>query len=212
MNFTRSLLIAGIAGLSLGTVPSHALSFGAGAIGGLNLANAKISGHSNTDYRNGLALGVRTEFGVTSPLSLLVEPMYLQKGALFDYNGGPFGDIKARGELDYIEVPVLLKAKFGALKAHAFVFGGPSVGFNVGAKGSIGSFSDDYKNQAESVVFSGDIGAGGAFQVQQYVYLTADARYSYGFTNSLKKQVGDIDSWKSRDILMLVGVLIHLTQ
>lgn len=187
----------------------HALSFGAGPIAGAEFANASVEHHSKTDGRTGLAIGLRTEFGVTSPYSLLLEPTYVQKGASF----GAFGNItSAEGDLDYLEVPVLIKAKFGALKAHAYAFAGPSFGFNMKAKGSLGDFSSDFKDQAASLAISGDIGGGAGFQVRQYVYLTADVRYSHGFTNALDKSVGDIGSWYSRDIRLVAGVLIHLTQ
>jgi hypothetical protein len=187
----------------------HALSFGAGPVIGAEFSNASIENHDQKDGRTGLAVGLRTEFGVTSPYSLLVEPMYVQKGASF----GAFGNItSAEGDLDYLEIPVLVKAKFGALKAHAFVFAGPSLGFNLNTKGKLGDFSGDFKDQAASLEVSGDVGAGAGFQLRKYVYLTGDVRYSHGFTNALDKSVGDIGSWYSRDIRLLAGVLIHLTQ
>ena len=213
MKFSKYLLATAIsATIITPTICMAGLSFGIGPLGGINLGNAAIEGHSNSTVRTGLAMGLRTEFGVTSPYSLLIEPTYVQKGALFNYSAGPFADIKARGELDYIEVPVLIKAKFGAQQVHAFIFAGPSLGINVAAKASIGSFSDTFKKQAVNMVFAGDIGGGGAFQLQRYVYLTADARYSFGFNDALENPVGDIDSWKSRDIRMMLGVLIHLTE
>jgi len=187
----------------------HALSFGAGPIAGVEFANASIENHDKTEGRTGLAVGLRTEFGVTSPYSLLIEPTYVQKGASF----GAFGNItSAEGDLDYLEVPVLVKAKFGALKAHAFAFAGPSFGFNLNAKGSLGDFGGDFKDHAASLAISGDIGGGAGFQLSQFVYFTADVRYSHGFTNAMDKSVGDIGSWYSRDIRLVAGVLFHLTQ
>ena len=124
----------------------------------------------------------------------------------------PGGIARAKGDLDYLEIPVLLKAKFGALKAHAYGIVGPSFGFNLDAKGSLGSFSDTFKDQAANLTVSGDIGAGAGFQLSRYVYFTVDGRYSHGFTNALDKDVGDIGDWKARDIRALAGLLIHLTE
>jgi hypothetical protein len=187
----------------------HALSFGAGPIAGAEFANASVDNHSKTDGRTGLAIGLRTEFGVTTPWGLLVEPTYVQKGASF----GAFGNItSAEGDLDYLEVPVLVKAKFGAMKAHAYAIAGPSFGFNLKTKGKLGDLSGDFKDRAASLAVSGDIGLGAGFQLQHYVYLTGDVRYSHGFTNALDKSVGDIDSWYSRDIRLVAGLLIHLTE
>lgn len=191
---------------------AHALSMGAGPLGGINLGNAAVEDHDDTDGRTGLAVGGRVEFGVTSPYSLLVEAMYVQKGARFQVSAGPFGNIKAEGDLDYLEIPLLAKAKFGATAAHAYVFAGPSLGFNLNSEGRFGSFSDTFKDESASMVFSGDIGAGAAFQMSKYVWLTGDARYSHAFSDALESPVGDIDEWKSRDIRILAGVLIHLTE
>jgi len=198
--------------LSLAIFPpaASAISIGVGPIGGWNLGNADVSNHSNTTNRNGLALGAVGELGVTSPFSLMLEPMYVQKGARFNVSAGPFGAVSTRGDLDYVEIPLLVKAKFGALAAHAYVFLGPSLGINVNSKGSFGSFSDTFKDQTNSTTFSGDAGVGGAVRMVDYVYLFGDARYSYGFTNALKSSVGDIDSWKSRDIRLMLGLLVHI--
>ena len=191
---------------------ARALSLGIGPIGGVNLGDAAVDGHENTEMRTGLALGGRVEVGVTNPYSLLIEPQYVQKGARFDVSAAPFGSIKAKGDLDYLEIPVLLKAKFGAMKAHGYAIVGPSMGINLKAKGSFGTFSDTFKSEAETLTFAGDLGLGAGFQIQKFVYLTGDARYSLGFTDALNKQVGDVDSWKARDIRFLAGVLIHITE
>ena len=148
-------------------------------------------------------MGLLGEFGMTTPLSLLIEPSYVQKGAKFNYNAGILGEVKASGELDYIEIPVLLKAKFGSMKTHAFIFAGPSLAINVAAKGNVGVFSDTFEENISPTIWSGDAGAGIAFQLQQFVYLFAEARYTYGFTDAFEEPVGDIGSWYSRDIRMI---------
>lgn len=194
------------------TGASHALSIGAGPIGGVNLGNAAVEDHDDTDARTGLAVGGRVEFGVTSPYSLLLEAMYVQKGARFEVSAGPFGDIDAEGDLDYLEIPLLVKAKFGSSSGHAYAFAGPSLGINLNSEGRFGSFSDTFKDESAGMVFSGDIGLGAAFRMAKYVWLTGDARYSHAFSDALESPVGDIDEWKSRDIRILAGVLIHLTE
>jgi hypothetical protein len=185
----------------------HALSFGAGPVVGAEFSNADVDDHGNSDGRTGLAVGLRTEFGVTSPYSLLIEPMYVQKGARFEILG-----VSSEGNLDYLEIPVLLKAKFGAMKTHGYAFAGPSFGIKMNADGKFGNFTGDFDEETSSMVVSGDIGVGAGFQVQKFVYLNADVRYSHGFMDALDNQVADIDSWHSRDIRLLGGVLIHLTQ
>jgi hypothetical protein len=197
-------------GLCLGFVPvtvPAALSVGIGPLGGMNFGNADVDDHSSTDMRNGLALGAQAELGVTNPFSLLIEPMYVQKGAEFKVLG-----ITTKGQFDYIEIPVLAKAKFGAMKAHAFVFAGPSLDINVNTEGELGNVTNTFEDEAETVVFSGQVGGGAAFQIMPFVYVSGDVRYSMGFTDALSSSIGDIDSWKSRDIRAMIGLLFHLTE
>lgn len=188
---------------------ARAVSLGAGPIGGVNLGNAEVEDYDDIEMRTGMAAGLRLELGVTSPYSLLIEPTYVQRGARFK-GDGIFGDVDIEGDLDYLEVPVLLKAKFGAIKSHAYVFAGPSLGFNLSADGEFGAFDVDDIEPAMTI--SGDVGVGGGFQVAQYVFLTGDVRYTYGFNNALEEDVGDVESWKARDIRFMLGILFHITE
>lgn len=194
-------------GLAFAPVTASALSMGVGPLGGMNFGDASVDSHDDTKMRQGLALGAQAELGVTSPFSVMLQPMYVQKGAEFEVLG-----VTTKGEFDYVEIPLLAKAKFGATKAHAFVFVGPSLDINVNTNGKFGSLSDSFKDKSESVVFSGQAGVGGAFQIMPYVYVSADVRYAMGFSDALKGSVGDIDSWKSRDIRAMIGFLFHLTE
>lgn len=198
-----ALLIAG-----LSAAPSHALSFGAGPKIGANFAGADVDGVEDEERRTGLSLGAVAEFGVTSPFSLVLEPQYLQRGASFDVLGGD-----AKGELDYFELPVLAKAKFGSIQTvHAYLFLGPSFGFKTSSEGEVFGVSDSFEDQVASFTVSGDVGGGVAFRVQRYVYLTGDVRYSHGFTNALEDDIGTIESWYSRDIRAAGAVLIHFIE
>lgn len=188
---------------------ANALSMGVGPLGGLNLGNAEVEDYDDISNRTGFAAGVRLELGVTAPYSLLLEPTYVQKGARFK-GDGIFSDTDVEGDLDYLEIPLLLKAKFGAIKSHAYVFAGPSLGINLSADGEFGILNVD--PEAATMVFSGEGGVGGAFQIAQYVFLSGDVRYSYGFTNALDEDVGDIESWKNRDIRFMLGLLFHITE
>lgn len=188
-------------------VPASAISLGAGVMGGVNLGNANVEGIDKTDMRTGLALGGQLEIGVTSPYSLLIEPMYVQKGADFEVAG-----FSAGGNFDYLEIPVLIKAKFGKIASHLYVFAGPSLGINLAAEGEFAGQNGEIDNSAATTVFSGDIGVGGAMAVSKYVYASADVRYSHGFTNALDEDVATIESWNSRDIRIMAGLLFHLME
>jgi hypothetical protein len=207
MNSEKTLRYLLVMGLSLAPLTASALSLGVGPKGGMNFGNADVEDHGDTEGRQGLAIGGQVEFGVTSPWSLQVEPMYVQKGARFEILG-----VTTRGNFDYFEIPVLLKAKFGAQSAHAYLFAGPSFGINLSTEGKVMDATGNFEDEAAPVVYSGDVGVGGEFQLVPYVFLTADVRYSHAFTSALDESVGDIDEWKSRDVRAMAGVMFHLTK
>ncbi|MEO6096094.1 MAG: porin family protein [Fibrobacteria bacterium] len=195
-----------VLGLTLAPLTVSAISLGVGPKGGMNFGNADVEDHKDTEGRQGLAIGGQVEFGVSNPWSLQIEPMYVQKGARFDILG-----VTTRGNFDYFEVPVLVKAKFGAPTGHAYLFAGPSFGINLQTEGKIMGATGNFEDESAPIVYSGDVGVGGEFQLVQYVFLTADVRYSHAFTSALDKSVGDIDHWKSRDVRAMAGVMFHLT-
>lgn len=191
-------------------VSAYSLSLGVGPKGGLNMAGAAVEDEpDNQDRRMGVAAGLQAEFGVTNPYSLLVEPMYLQRGARFDV---PISDSDAEVDMNYLEVPVLLKAKFGKTAAHAYLFAGPSLGFLLGSEGAWEGFETELEDNFTGFNLAGDIGVGGAYQVSEFVYVSADARYSHGFLNAVEDDIGTVDSWMTRDIRLMAGLLFHLTQ
>lgn len=191
----------------------RALPFGMGPVLGAESADADIDGHGETDGRFGLALGLRAEFGVKDPWSLLIEPQYVQKGSRFDAFG-----LEAKGELDYLEIPVLAKFEIWEIRnmwTHFYAFAGPSLGINLKAEGRLVNFTDfaaDFEKQTAKLSFSGDIGLGVAYEMRHLVFLNADVRYSHGFTDALDKQVGDIGSWYSRDVRLLLGLIFQFSE
>jgi hypothetical protein len=200
--FFRYLLVTG---LLLSPLAASALSLGIGPKGGMNFGDAAVDSHDETESRQGLAIGGQIEFGAASTISLQVEPMYVQKGARFDVIG-----VTTRGDFDYLEIPVLIKAKLGPAAAHLYTFAGPSIGINLNTEGHFGDLDGNFEDEAASTVFSGDIGIGGEFQLADRIMLSADVRYSHGFTSALDESVGDIDDWKSRDIRLMAGLSFNL--
>ena len=200
--YFRCLLAAG---LLLSPLAASALTLGIGPKGGMNFGDAAVDSHDETESRQGLAVGGQIEFGAASTISLQVEPMYVQKGARFDVLGAT-----TRGDFDYLEIPVLIKAKLGPANAHLYTFAGPSIGINLNTEGSIGDLEGNFEDEAASTVFSGDIGIGGEFQLADRIMLSADIRYSHGFTSALDESVGDIDDWYSRDIRLMAGLSFNL--
>jgi hypothetical protein len=180
---------------------SSAPALGLGLIDGMNFSYAHVENHASSTGRWGWSMGGRAEAGLTSLYSLVVECMYVQKGARFDVLG-----ITTRADFDYLEIPVLAKVKLGPPAFHGLFMAGPSFGFNVNTKGSFSAFSTDFDRQAAPVVYSMDFAGGAEIRLTRNLYLNSDARLSFGINNALDESVGDIDNWRSRDFRVLVGV------
>jgi outer membrane protein with beta-barrel domain len=102
-----------------------------GVKGGLSVA--EFSGGDNEfdqqeGSRKGLVAGAFLAFPLGGPLSLQPEALFAQKGT-----GYEFTDLDTTIKLDYVEVPLLLKARFG-VGVRPYVFAGPYVGFRLSAK------------------------------------------------------------------------------
>jgi opacity protein-like surface antigen len=203
----RSALVAG---LSLFSGAASALDFGAGPLFGVNLANSSYepTGADNEIYTR-FAFGARAEFGVTSPFSLLLEPQYLQRGVVQKANT-PGVSLKSEVRLNYLELPILAKAKFGSMKAHAYAFAGPSLGLFLNGEAELGGQTME-ADSTSTLNVSGDIGVGASYQVQEFIYVNADVRYSHGFTDVVDDSEDDVD-WMNRDIRIQLCVLFHLTK
>lgn len=210
-NRIASLSAAVIAGLTLFSGSASAVSFGVGPIGGLNFANVNIDADGDeisTDMKTAFAIGARAELGVTKPFSVLLEPQFLRRGYSTEQTllGTSF-DVDIG--MNYLELPVLAKAKFGSMKAHGYAFAGPSLGIFLNGTAEIDDESEDLED-ISSINFAGQIGVGGAYQLKEFVYLNADVRYGYGFTN-INDDGSDVDV-QSRDIQLMLCVLFHLTE
>jgi len=199
-----------VAGLSLFSGNASAMSFGVGPLLGVNLGNAsyEVGGDDvKTSLLTRFAFGARAEFGVTTPFSLLLEPMYLQRGATAKTDIGLGNTIDVDFRMNYLELPILAKAKFGSMKAHGYVFAGPSLGIFLNGEAE----AEGHTEKADSIStfnLSGDIGVGGSYQLQEFIYLNADVRYSMGFLNA--NDSSDPVKWKNRDIRFQLCVLFHL--
>ncbi len=125
------------------------LPLSVGVLGGLNLANATTSPSLSTTTRTGMIVGGSIEFGLAPMLSVQPEVLYIQKGAKYSmiFLGQT---IDATFKFDYVEVPILIKAKLpvGPLKPYVFV--GPNIGFSVNAQGEVTAFGQTQTSKIDS--------------------------------------------------------------
>ncbi len=154
-----------------------------GVKGGINIADLHVTGADlgDTSTRTGLVGGVFAELGLGSVFAIRPEGLYSQKG-FSETDTGIDADLK----VDYIEVPLLLAARFGQSSVRPVVFAGPVVGFEASCKleGSSGgvSVSADCADQdvdTESTDFG--VAFGGGVEVDAGgVVLLLDGRYTLG--------------------------------
>lgn len=177
-----------------------------GVKGGVNFANVNVSGDGsadvNFDRRTGGVGGVFVLFPVgTGPASLQIEGLFSQKGAKVDEDG-----FAGKLKLNYFDIPVLLRLSSGSTSSTSFhVFGGPSVGFRLGAHATDdltedGSGSQDISDDVERIDFGVVAGVGvqsGRFSV--------DARQQWGLSNIVKNP-DEGEKFKTRTFSVMVGV------
>ncbi|MDB5106741.1 MAG: hypothetical protein JWP91_4430 [Fibrobacteres bacterium] len=190
---------------SLAAVHQAHAEWGIGPLGGANLANAEVDGHSTSSV-TGWALGARLEMGMMPILSLMFDPMLVQSGAQFDNSGAP---VDGRGKFVAMEVPMLLNAKVKLMNVGVYGFMGPDLVINTDAGGNVSRQNDLGQGDLAPVGLAGQVGAGVAMGVAPFIDVTADARYSHGFTDLLDGAKGDVEHWKSRDVRLNLGVLLH---
>lgn len=100
---------------------------------GVSFANVGGDDVEGTDAKIGFTLGVGFNMPLgEGPISLQPELNFIQKGFKEEYD--VFGTtVDSKTTLNYLEVPVLVKATFGEATKF-YVNAGPSVGFGLGGK------------------------------------------------------------------------------
>ena len=168
---------------------------GFGVKGIIGLEN--LSGSEITDNSMKVAFGGGVFADIKAGKTLMIQPEleFVTKGCSF--TGGSSID------LAYIELPVLVKAKFGEPKSKArpTVFVGPAIGMLMSAKANPGGV--DIKDEMNSMNLSVVGGAG--VDIDK---ITVDVRYDLGLSNLVKDAPSGVDI-KTGNILLTVGYLFN---
>jgi opacity protein-like surface antigen len=154
-----------------------------GVKGGINFAKVTdVVDGTDTKMRTGISLGLFLEYELSENLSIQPEVLYSMKGIKLE---SLLGDVEWK--LDYIDIPVLLKYKFGSgesMKPYLLV--GPYIGIKASDK--VDSPLGEYDADAKSMDFGMTLGLGA--QISNFL---VEARYSMG----LAKVFDDADSKNS---------------
>lgn len=136
-------------------------------------------GMLNVDPKSkfGADVALLVEFPIGEVVAISPEFHWLQKGAKIKDLNGPFTETSRT--FNYLEIPVLLKLKFGE-GAGFFLFGGPSIGylFDATDKDGDGNTNDVNLDDFNRAELGAHIGAGITLGP-----VNVDARYILGFSN-----------------------------
>jgi opacity protein-like surface antigen len=179
-------------------------SFRVGFQGGLAVSRLSYSKDLwqtvDQSTRRGVVVGAIGEIGLNARWSIRIEPRYIQKGnkiGAFAVTGagGPtvLGTIEVFEKLDYLEIPLHVRATFPMEGITPFLFAGPSLGFLLTAKldGTPAGFEltpsesgvRDIKTDFKSTDVSVDVGLGVEYHLSVPVAMLLEGAYSHGLLN-----------------------------
>ena len=181
------------------TVAAQGISYG--VKGGINFASVSFdpSEDINTGTRIGIAAGGFVALPLGSRLTIQPEGLFSQKGEKADLDG-----VVAKLELDYIEVPVLVKYAITQGASRSFhVFGGPSMAFKVRSRATA-SFGGTTVETGEENIKDTDFGVvfGAGMDFGKW---SVDGRYTMGLAD-INNDESDDTKIRTRTISVLAGI------
>jgi hypothetical protein len=194
--FVPVVLVLAVA-TALATAPAHAgLAFG--VKGGVSVSQVQAD-LFDTDNRTGFVGGVYGAFDLTPMIGIQPELLLVRKGAkLFgtdvSVGGIPLGEIGTTLDVDYLEVPLLLRVSLPVAEAVGVRFlAGPVASLKVDEKlsttGLIGYSLDS--DQVKTADFGLAAGAAVAFRSGTFA-VVGEGRYTLGLTNISDLSIADV--------------------
>jgi hypothetical protein len=186
-------LARGVRGSRAGISDAGAESLTGGVKGGLNLSKVTEEGET-FDWRAGAVVGGFIHWPINDRLGIQPEVLYSMQGAKATDEGDEF-----TFKLDYIVIPILLHASFGASSdgPNPFVVAGPVFGINTKAEvesgGLTADFSDDVEKRDIGILFGGGV---------EISNISVEGRYTLGLVNIASR---DGDTVRNHVISFLVG-------
>ena len=178
--------------------PVSAQGFGVGVKGGVNIANQEVKGDAggpSLDPRYGMVAGGFVALPLLPWVGLQAEGLYGRKGSKLDFQG-----VSSSIDLDYVEIPVLVKVRFAR---RYYAAGGPSMAFAVRAKTRTSFAGSAQELDVMDFINRFDFGVamGGGVEFGR---LVVDGRYTLGLTD-IDKDKTDTVTTKNRVISVTAG-------
>jgi hypothetical protein len=185
-----------IAALLFAVAPRMASAQNLSLKGGLSYGNVSNSGllPGELDHRSGFAAGLALTPAAAAPLGLGIEALYAQRGV----ESSTDGDSR---HLNYIDVPLYLRASIPITGAAPFLYAGPQLSFELSCHADPGDCPDsDRPKTSYAATIGGGVRLGGRSA------LTLEGRYIYGLTDLKLGTITSSTSYKTRSFLLLAGL------
>jgi hypothetical protein len=194
--FVPVVLVLAVA-TALAASPAHA-GLALGVKGGVSISQVQ-SDLFDTDNRTGFVGGVYGALDLTPMIGIQPELLFVRKGAkLFstdvEVGGIPLGEIGTTLDVDYVEVPLLLRVSLPVADPLGVrLLAGPVASIKVNEKlsttGLIGYSLDS--DQVKTADFG--IAAGAAVALRHGTFaLVGEGRYTFGLTNISDLSIADV--------------------
>ena len=169
-----------------------------GIRGGVNLASVSISDDGEDfsyDRTVGITIAMLAEMGMSESFSIQPELHYIQKGFGVDIDFLGY-TISNEAKLNYLELPIHAKYKFGSGGVGGYLLAGPTLGYAL--SGTVESCENGICDK-ESIEFDEDDGfkrfeigmsIGAGVTINQNIII--DVRYTMGLTNLNEDDFDDI--------------------
>lgn len=196
MKRSFGMLVAVTLACTFSALAPPALAQGLGIKGGFSYGNVSNRGvlPGQLRERTGFALGAG--IGTTGTLlSLGVEALYAQRGVVSD--AGSPDDRR----LDYIDLPVYLRATVPTPGVAPYAYAGPQFSFEVRCRAGDAPCPD---TDRPKVTYAAVIGGGVRFG--QPGSLSIEGRYIYGLNDLKLSTVTSSESYKTRSFAILLGL------
>ena len=191
MTIRGFFLVLPVALLLLLPLASSAGPLELGLKAGINYASLSGDYADLVDAKSqmGYVVGPFLSLGLGASLGLQGEALFSAEGAK---TGGPNGHL----DLEYVEVPVLLRWTLLPGPVKPFVYVGPSFGYSLGGKKKESGVADrDLKDQMRPVVRNGAAGAGVRLDLLG-IKLLGDLRYTRSL-QSIYDEPGILNAYSS---------------
>jgi hypothetical protein len=179
-----------------------------GVLGGMNIASVKQKNILGPDLKSRVkyTLGGLIEYSPFKNLSLVAEPMYIEKGTKSEITFISMPGLKMNFDSDYFEIPILLKYSVGE-RIRPYLLAGATYGFNLNSSAEINLGIIDFEfgmgDLMNTSEFSFTFGAGISYQVDELMFLQLEAKYCFGLNNMIhagRTRIGIFDKYEVLEI------------